>query len=334
VAIALVLLRHSWPDHFGGAGVVGVVVFFALSGYLITGLLLRDIDQFGRVRYSRFYAHRAFRLLPALFGMLVVFAITEMIFNVNGDRWIVLQSAAAAVLYLMDLPLPFDTSVAVNHLWTLSIEEQFYLVWPWLLAVFIRRGALARFVLFALIFSLLTCLFTVVMMAHNPAQIYILPTTWASAMVLGAWAYVHRDRIDRCLERSPILKVVLPTVACILLATISVWPAAKDSAFLYSPGGPLIAASALILVFRLRSWRTVPTMVLEPLRLLGLISYAVYLWNPLVLSWINASPQLPSWLAIPATILAGVASWFSVESCGRFFRRRFDSVRAATVRQT
>ena len=70
LAIALVLLRHAWPSTFAGGGIVGVVMFFALSGYLITGLLLSDIRRLGRVRYVRFYRNRALRLVPALVLML------------------------------------------------------------------------------------------------------------------------------------------------------------------------------------------------------------------------------------------------------------------------
>lgn len=81
VAILLVLLRHAWPDMFGEAGVVGVVIFFTLSGYLITGILIGDIDRFGLPRYARFYRHRAFRLLPALDVMLVGDAIVHLTVN-------------------------------------------------------------------------------------------------------------------------------------------------------------------------------------------------------------------------------------------------------------
>lgn len=331
VAIALVLVRHSWPEQFGGAGVVGVVVFFTLSGYLITGMLLGDIARHGKVRYARFYVHRAFRLLPALFAMLAVFAFTEFSFNVNGDRHIVLQSIFAASFYLLDLPLPFDTSVAVNHLWTLAIEEQFYLVWPILLVVFIRRKALLRYIVFVFVFLALLCVSSVVAAGDNPARLYILPTTWASTMVLGAWSYVYGDRIRGIIRSSRLTKFGAPVSAGFILVVIALWPEAKDSSVLYAAGGPLIAVATIALLFTLGSWRRLPSPLLEPVRLLGLISYATYLWNPLVLSWVNAAPGVPSWTAIPATIAVAVASWFSVEAWGRRARRHFDSKAKRTL---
>jgi peptidoglycan/LPS O-acetylase OafA/YrhL len=85
-AVGAVLLGHSWPGLFQGAGIVGVIVFFVLSGYLITGVLLRDIERHRKVRYGRFYAHRAFRLLPALISFLGVYAIVELTADVLGDR--------------------------------------------------------------------------------------------------------------------------------------------------------------------------------------------------------------------------------------------------------
>ncbi len=87
LAIALVLIRHSQLIHFGGGGIVGVVIFFALSGYLITGLLVKDLTSYGRIRYGRFYLHRATRLLPALFALLAVYALITFIWNpLREDR--------------------------------------------------------------------------------------------------------------------------------------------------------------------------------------------------------------------------------------------------------
>ena len=140
-AVGAVLLGHSWPGIFQGAGIIGVIAFFVLSGYLITNVLLRDIERHRKIRYGRFYAHRAFRLLPALISLLGVYAIVELATDVLGDRskGIVGYTVLAGLGYLKDLPLPFDVSMAIGPLWTLAVEEQFYLIWPALLVLALRR---------------------------------------------------------------------------------------------------------------------------------------------------------------------------------------------------
>ena len=78
VAILLVMLRHAWPEVFGGGGITGVTLFFALSGYLITGVLLRSRDEAGRMALRSFYLRRVARLYPALVLMLAVLTVVEL----------------------------------------------------------------------------------------------------------------------------------------------------------------------------------------------------------------------------------------------------------------
>jgi peptidoglycan/LPS O-acetylase OafA/YrhL len=114
IAIALVMLRHAWPSVFGGAGIVGVVIFFTLSGYLITGVLMRDLDNVDRIRFGVFYRNRVFRLVPALLfvtggGVLVV----ATWWNLSGDRGLVVQTTLVALTYTADIPgLHFSSAFA------------------------------------------------------------------------------------------------------------------------------------------------------------------------------------------------------------------------------
>ncbi|WIB64145.1 acyltransferase [Curtobacterium sp. MCBD17_040] len=137
VAVGLVLLRHAWPSIFGGAGIVGVVMFFTLSGYLITGILWRDLERFGRIRYGHFYRNRAIRLVPSLIVVTVAVGTVAALFNLLDDRGSLVRTAAVAITYTADLPFDHG-SAAIEHLWTLATEEQFYLVWPVLLVVAFR----------------------------------------------------------------------------------------------------------------------------------------------------------------------------------------------------
>ena len=148
VAVAIVVVHHLWPETLPG-GFVGVDVFFAISGYLITAHLLRGIARDGRVRLGAFWVRRARRILPAALLVLgCALAATVVLVpatywpqyiaevrasTLYGQNW---HLASAAVDYFAaeDGPSP------VRHYWSLSAEEQFYLVWPVLLAL----AALAR----------------------------------------------------------------------------------------------------------------------------------------------------------------------------------------------
>lgn len=132
VAVALVLLRHALPEAAPGAGVVGVVMFFALSGHLITGVLVADRERGGRIRLARFYRRRATRLLPALVVVLAAVVVVTLVADPLGDRAELPRTVLVALTWTANLP--FDQgSDAIFHLWTLATEEQFYLLWPALL---------------------------------------------------------------------------------------------------------------------------------------------------------------------------------------------------------
>lgn len=325
LAIALVLLRHTWDQAFPGAGIVGVVVFFTLSGYLITGVLDREFRRTSRISFSRFYVHRVLRLYPALLLMVLVFAVVELAINVLGDRTIVPQTVGAAVFYLRDFPLPFNTSPAINTLWTLAVEEQFYLVWPALFLFAARRKAINRLLIASFLALVLLCTVSALIFARDPASVYILPTTWSSTIVLGAAAYIHRDEIARLVGRSRALRASGLVVAVVVLLGLSLLPDAKNTLWVYLVGGPLIAVLTVVLISIVGRWTVLPTRLLEPLRLLGIVSYATYAWNALVLDWFRAVGGFPHWVEIPSTVLVAMLSWVTVEAWGRHARQRFDS---------
>jgi peptidoglycan/LPS O-acetylase OafA/YrhL len=325
LAIGLVLLRHTWDQVFSGGGIVGVVLFFTLSGYLITGVIDRDIRQNGRLSFARFYAHRAFRLLPALLFMLVVFAVVESLFNLLGDRTIIAQTVGAALFYIRDLPLPFSTSPAINTLWTLAVEEQFYLVWPLLLVIALRWKSVNKLLVAAFVLLTALCFISAIIFAKDPATVYILPTTWASAIVLGAAAYVHREAISHFVTKTALRRWVGSALALAGFLGITLLPGAKNALWVYLVGGPLVAVLTIVLISIVGRWRALPIAVLEPLRRLGMISYAVYIWNALVLDWFRSTTFLPRWTEIAATILVAIVSWYTVEAWGRRARARFDA---------
>jgi peptidoglycan/LPS O-acetylase OafA/YrhL len=287
IAVGLVILRHAVPDVVPGAGVVGVVMFFALSGYLITGVLesrppLRD-----------FYARRARRLVPALAVLVGGVALVTLLIDPLGDRdqlgWTVLW----ALTWTGNLPFG-HASEATFHLWTLATEEQFYLVWPAALLLLGRGRALAL----AAVTTVGACAATTLWLAEDPDLAYSLPTSWALCFVVGAAVRLHRDRLAVPAWAAP--------AALTGLGALSMVPL-RGHELTYLAGGPAIAALTGVLILAWREWTTV-TGPLRALVWLGTISYAAYLWNYPLSLWLPALP------AVVLTLVAAALSWRYVEA--------------------
>ena len=333
-AVGAVLLGHSWPGIFQGAGIVGVIAFFVLSGYLITNVLVGDIERHRKIRYGRFYAHRAFRLVPALVSLLGVYAIVELATDVLGDRskGIVGYTVLAGLGYLKDLPLPFDVSMAIGPLWTLAVEEQFYLIWPALLVLALRRNRQGRLIGWSAAVALFLMSASVLAMVSLAPQlhalVYALPTTWGLGLIIGSALRLYRVHVfnwftGRWLRRAALL------VSVAVLAALIYFPKANETPAFMFIGGPLAMAAAAVLVALAASRTAVMPKWTRPAQLLGTVSYAAYLWNYAVILWLNggSTADLPPLIAVSAivvTLLIAVISWHTVERLGRIARTRFD----------
>ena len=141
IAVVAVVVGHFFPVRLSG-GFVGVDVFFVVSGFLITAHLLREIERTGRLRLSEFYVRRARRLLPAAYTVLVV-SLAGALLLLPVSRWRdtaaeVFASAAYFQNWLLavkaaDFSAAGASATVVRHYWSLSVEEQFYLLWPLLM---------------------------------------------------------------------------------------------------------------------------------------------------------------------------------------------------------
>ena len=138
VAVLLVVLFHLWPNRVPG-GYIGVDVFFVISGFLITSHILREVDRTGSVSLTQFWARRLRRLLPASYVVLAVSAVGVLLFVPRLVWQQFFGEILAAALYVENWALALDsvdylaaenTPSPAQHYWTLSAEEQFYLVWP------------------------------------------------------------------------------------------------------------------------------------------------------------------------------------------------------------
>ncbi len=327
------LIRHSQLFHFGGGGIVGVVIFFALSGYLITGLLVRDLATYGRIRYGRFYLHRATRLLPALFALLAVFSVITFIWNpLRADRGHAFGVVLTGLTYTANIP-SLPQGGALGHLWTLATEEQFYLVWPILLALGMRYRRMKLFALIAAVGALAGLVLELWWKSGHIVEIYTMPFSWALAIVIGAVARLGRDRIRQVLPGPGVMRAALSSVMLAILLGICFLPDSKGQPLMYLLGGPIIALCTVVLIFHMETWVTVPYQWMRPALALGTISYAAYLWNYPVANWLAGPDRGLTTVDRVATIVVTIAvagvSWFVVERPAQRWRQRIEAGRVA-----
>lgn len=290
VAITLVVMYHFWPGSMPG-GFVGVDVFFGVSGFLITSMLLREIDRSGRLSLPGFWGRRVRRILPAALLTLLFCGVMTFAF-VPVTYWKqYFTDMEASTGYIQNWHL---AAVAVNyftsgraaspmqHFWTLSIEEQFYIVWPLLLTLAIiltrARSRRARRQAIAAMMALLT-LASLFMSwretAHNPAAAYFVTTTRAWELGLGGLLALLAPAHGRETSRT--------VLAWLGLAAIGVAGA------LYSGATPFPGLAALLPVLGAlaviyaaapaRSWAPMPLLRLAPVQFVGDTSYSIYLWH-------------------------------------------------------
>jgi len=297
ISIVLVMLSHlvKWK-HISlyllqGYGALGVHVFFVLSGFLITNLLLHEHENTCTIRLSNFYVRRAFRIFPAAFvflGIVVAVYWREM-------HW---THVAAAVFYVanMDISRPW----IFGHLWSLSIEEQFYLLWPFALKTWHRR----RVAILLLVFFV-TPIFRAVLYATKAqgALHGSLPAV-ADQLAIGCLLAIFAKRLPKI----PGYLALWMTAATILIPWYPATSAGR-SLFMLFVLRPLLHVSIAGVVLHVIQ---VPYAALNwgPVAWLGKISYSLYLWQEVFCS----NPNLPYGyvLAIPA-IGCACLSYYLVE---------------------
>jgi peptidoglycan/LPS O-acetylase OafA/YrhL len=331
VAVVLVLARHVWPE--GGAGMVGVDLFFVLSGFLITCLLIEEWDERGGISFKAFYARRALRLLPALYAMLTVFVACSLLFA-RGDRLAhALKSAALAGTYLTGYAAfdNFFNSRPLGPVWSLAVEEQFYLLWPVILWLALRRGwSLQRCAVLAVGLAALDVVFRIVSWQLWQVRIYTLPTTWADGLFIGCavalgWkAGLFPTRIPSALAWS----------GWLTLFFLGLWQTMEVSGPTYGPVLTSMAVvSAVLVLAAARGEGGLPTALLasRPVRWVGRRSYAIYLWNASLIAAVPTSWKPHVLLAVLAAVASfGVAelSWRFVESPALRRKQRFARARS------
>jgi peptidoglycan/LPS O-acetylase OafA/YrhL/CubicO group peptidase (beta-lactamase class C family) len=290
LAVLAVLLYHADLPVYGGF--LGVESFFVISGFLITALLLADWDAHGRVRLGHFWWRRARRLLPALFALLAGVALLTAAL-LPGELARLGGEILAALAYVTNWHLiaggqPYFDAVErpslLRHLWSLAVEEQFYLAWPLLFAGGMRLLGSRRLGALALLGALVSAALMAALGADEPSRVYYGTDTRAGGLLLGvALAFVWAPGRAPALAR-PGAGAALDAAGFVALAGLLWAYVALDDGhpLLYRGGVALVAVATAVVVAAAThpAARLLPRLLeLPALRWVGVRSYSLYLWH-------------------------------------------------------
>lgn len=320
LSIALVVVGHAYQGAtnlnvhtpiwlvVGNAG-LGVEIFFVISGFLITSLLLKEYQKFGTISLKNFYIRRIFRIIPALWVFLVTIALLKITGILQGVNF---KSLLAAFTFTTNYS-PWADSNALSHTWSLSVEEQFYILWPasllWILNRFNRHGAI-RFTLFLIIIAPIARLITHYI--GNPffaGHIYYMLHTRMDALMFGCLLALVLDTKHFKLCYALTRKLV--GWAAFFIFIVSPLLSAKlGGAYLYTIGYSLEGACiSMIIIWMVNNEKSLIGIIFNspPFIRLGVVSYGLYLWQELMLKTGIVSPRQMIFAALASYLVAEIS---------------------------
>lgn len=354
IAVLAVIVFHLGFDWAPG-GLLGVGIFFTLSGYLITDILLSQLNQRGKIDFLRFWAARARRLLPALFLMLAIVTAWVTIFGpAQPDQF--RKAVVSAVFYVNNWEqifanvsyfARFAPEGPLNHLWSLSVEEQFYIFWPFLLLAGVKlvherplpSGVRPRLAVLTIVVALISIIEMAILYkpSLDPSRIYYGTDTRAAGLLFGcALAMVWPSRrLNRRI--APQARNTLDGLGVLGLAIIAlmIWQVGEFDRFLYQGGFIVLSLATVMVLMPLThpACRLGKIVGAKPLRWVGVRSYGIYLWQTPIIVLTGPGSRPPESLLGKALQVAAIfaiagLSWHFVEepirhgAIGRFFARR------------
>jgi peptidoglycan/LPS O-acetylase OafA/YrhL len=312
VAITLVMLMHFGVRVSGG---LGVNLFFTLSGFLITWLLLAELAQSSTIDFKGFYLRRTFRIFPAYYAFLVVFGTLSYF---KGDHWRA-GNVWAVATYTMDWYVPFHDKVHVMPLWSLAVEEQFYLLWPLTLWLLVRKGGkwpvAGVLSIIAMGVAWRSVAYSILKLPYN--YLYMALDSRLDNLMVGCLLAIVLNQRQVGVERAARLLVRFQWLPIVTIALL-LWQSEGFVTYRNTVGytvEALLCAVLLLQVLQLSSsawwiWFEHPMM-----RYVGRISYSLYLYNPLAdsvvqrLQVINPIIKIGGSLALSIAIASASFHW-------------------------
>lgn len=311
VAIGLVVACHAgFLPPF--AGNVGVTMFFALSGFLITSLLLEEHDSRGRIVLLRFYVRRACRLFPALAVFLATMGVIALVSDAavmpSGRDFI------GAIAYVGNYTTAMQgRDTTIGHTWSLAIEEQFYIVWPCVLVVVLTlgRGRVRLAAAIAGIGSVVAVVLRVILWdeGRGVLRVHFGTDTRMDALLIGclAAAWMHGRGVGRG----------SPLAAVALLAAVSALTLVEDLRLAVVVLPTVVAVGTSVAIIAIVQGPATGVFASRSLQLIGQRSYGIYLWHHPLISGAAAMAVPARWPALVGAALLTAAvvhlSWRCVE---------------------
>ena len=319
LAVIMVLAYHL-KMPFAKSGLLGVTVFFVISGYLITGILINEIEESGGVDLKNFWLRRIRRLLPAVLSMAVVMIFVSAVVNrvvftkgcndllsaVFGynNWWQIFRK----VSYFENAgaPSPF------THCWSLAIETQFYLIYPILLILLSK--ARNRGKIFAAVTAVLAMISVVLMGVlyspdGDPSRVYYGTDTRAFSLLIGALAAIQKEyHIIKVKLRGKLWAVIGSISVLILIGMMML--ISSYSSFLYYGGQAIVSVLAAFVVYAVTVSRSLLNIILGSsiLKWIGDRSYSIYLWHYPIIVLMSGGKRATWWIVILEVVLSvGVA---------------------------
>lgn len=335
----LAVIAYHLNLPWAPGGLLGVCVFFVLSGYLITDILAAQWQSSGKINLKEFWLARARRLLPALFVMLGGVIVWLSVFDPGrlSSLW---NDVIAAIFYISNWWLvfhqvsyfdSFGPPSPLGHLWSLAVEEQFYLIWPLLLGLGLycipwRRRLIGLII--ALAFTSAAAMAIIYQPGLDPSRVYYGTDTRAFALLIGAALALVWPSRKLSADLSRRRRIILDAAggAALLAVLFMIWQSNQYQNSLYYGGLFLfsIVAAVLVAVLAHPASRLGRIFGMQPLRWLGVCSYGIYLWHYPVITL--TSPELNTGgmniaLAVLQTvmcILLAAVSWYFIEKPIRY----------------
>lgn len=340
-AIVLVIIFHAYPRFLRG-GFIGVDVFFVISGYLITGIILKGLNQ-GSFSLLEFYSRRIKRIFPSLLVVLIFCLLSGWFILLSDEYQFLGKHIAAGAVYISNFILEneagyFDTSAELKpllHLWSLSIEEQFYLIFPLLLILTFKLRL--NPVLIISICLICSFLLNIYQIEYNPNRVFFSPQTRAWELLIGSSvAYInlyirsdfdkiaHRLFVYRSTDKDKSLANILSWFGFLLIIIAWVFFNNKKIAF---PSGwalmPALGAACIILAGE-KAWFNRKILANKLAIFIGLISYPLYLWHWPLLSYLQIIEmnKPSSSLRFLTLALSCILAWMTYQFIEKQFRYR------------